>query len=210
MVSGSHHSAIDVAVKHVASVYARALLGAAEAAGSTDALVQELDTIVREVIVRHPGLQRLLTSAFVSRDEKDRILDRVFAERISSSLLAFLKVISRHDRFDCLQEIRDETVRRYLSMQGYLPVTLRTAGPLDQGLRREIIDALRRSFRAEPKLVEETDPALIGGLVVVVGDTVYDGSVATRLARLQARMVERCIETIETHREHFLTNDQGA
>ena len=50
--------AADVGVEHVADVYAEALLGAADTAGQTGAVLDELDDLVAEVLDPHPGLER--------------------------------------------------------------------------------------------------------------------------------------------------------
>jgi F-type H+-transporting ATPase subunit delta len=55
-----------------------------------------------------------------------------------------------------------------------------------------------------------TDPKLLGGLVVRVGDTVYDGSVATQLSHLRTRLIDRTVEEIETQRERFLSESGSA
>jgi len=48
------------------------------------------------------------------------------------------------------------------------------------------------------------DRSLIAGLVIRVGDRVYDGSVSTRFEMLRRAMVERAVERIETRRENFV------
>ena len=54
-------------------------------------------------------------------------------------------------------------------------------------------------------VTEATDPGLLGGLVITVGDTVYDGSLTTRLTRMRERIMDQCAEEIETDRQRFLT-----
>ena len=47
------------------------------------------------------------------------------------------------------------------------------------------------------------DEALIGGLVLRVGDTIFDGSVATRLARVREQMITRSVHEIQSRRDRF-------
>ncbi|HEV3344867.1 MAG TPA: F0F1 ATP synthase subunit delta, partial [Pirellulales bacterium] len=55
----------------------------------------------------------------------------------------------------------------------------------------------------EPVLAAKVNPDLIGGLVFRVGDTVYDGSVATRLARVRSQMIDRSIHEIQRRRDRI-------
>ena len=83
----------DVGREKVGEIYARALLGAAEHAGQTVAVLDELDAIVSEVFAQFPKLETVLGSLLVSHEEKAVVLDRVFAAQISRLLLNFLKVV---------------------------------------------------------------------------------------------------------------------
>ena len=56
---------------------------------------------------------------------------------------------------------------------------------------------------ATPVITLEVDPSLIGGLVVQVGDDVYDASVRTRLEQLRDRLIEGKTHEIQSRRDHF-------
>jgi F0F1-type ATP synthase delta subunit len=53
------------------------------------------------------------------------------------------------------------------------------------------------------KLSEKLDPALLGGLVIRVGDTVFDGSVRTRLRRIREQLLQRSTHEIQSRRDQF-------
>jgi F-type H+-transporting ATPase subunit delta len=57
----------------------------------------------------------------------------------------------------------------------------------------------------EPVLTHEVDPNVIGGLVVRVGDVVFDGSLASNLARLREQLVNRSVHEIQRRRDRFST-----
>jgi F-type H+-transporting ATPase subunit delta len=207
MPAESNHDAFVQGRNRIASVYAKAYLAAARESGKTDTLVTELGAFVDQILDRQPDFRRLLESAFVSHEQKEAIFDRALAGRVTPELVVFLKVLSRHDRLDCLAAVRHEVARQYRALLGQVDVLLRTARPLDSGLRHHIVAALTTALRSEPAVTEVTEPDLIGGLVITVGDTVYDGSVTTRLARMRAGMVDRCVAAIERQRARFLTEN---
>ena len=69
-------------------------------------------------------------------------------------------------------------------------VSVRSAVPLTDAQRAALEDSLARSLGATPILTAAVDPALLGGLVVQVGDVVYDGSVRNRLEQLRHRLIQ--------------------
>ena len=87
--------------------------------------------------------------------------------------------------------------------QNHKPVTVRSAVPLDEGQQAEVKSRLASMVNATPVITLEVDPSLIGGLVVQVGDDVYDASVRTRLERLRGRLIERKTHEIQSRRDHF-------
>jgi F-type H+-transporting ATPase subunit delta len=70
-------------------------------------------------------------------------------------------------------------------------------------LQQQLSETLRGMLGGQPVLVVNTRPELIGGIVLRVGDTVYDGSVATRLARIRDQMIDRSVHEIQSGRDRF-------
>jgi F-type H+-transporting ATPase subunit delta len=204
MANEARKSTFDSDTQRIASVYAEAYLAAAATAGKTETLVRELDTFVGRVLDAHPDFQRLLESTFVSHEQKVAVIDRVLGGRAAPELAVFLKVLCRRGRLDHLRPIRQALNQQYRAARGQVDVVLRGAQPLGEALRQDLAIALRQALGAEPAITEVTDPTLIGGLVVTVGDTVYDGSVKTRLAQMRESMVARCVAAYETDRARFV------
>jgi len=193
----------DVGREKVGEIYARALLGAAEQAGQSAAVLDELDAIVSELFAQFPKLETLLGSLLVSHEEKMVVLDRVFADRVSRLLLNFLKVVSRHGRLDCLRAIRHEARKLFEEMQGNVRVRMTTATAVDPRQIELIAATLGASLGQRPILETIVDPALIGGAILRVGDTVYDGSVANQLQTIRQQMIDRSVHEIQSRRDHF-------
>jgi F-type H+-transporting ATPase subunit delta len=196
-------SQADVGSEHVATVYAEAMLGAAQDAGQTESLLAELDSLVADVLDRFPALERLLGSALVSHEEKAGILDRVFGASASPLLMNSLKVVSRHGRLDCLRAIHRRLHELDNQARNRIPVVLSTATPVGEALAGRLRKSLSQLFGGEPILSRVVDPELIGGAVVRVGDTVYDGSVANQLKRARQQMIDRSVHEIQSRRDRF-------
>lgn len=193
----------DVGVQQVGAIYAQAFLGAAEKAGETESLLAEFDSLLSDVLDRYPRFERILASGAISHDQKVGILDRVLASQASPILVNLLKVVSGHGRLDCLRAIHRQAHELYNRMRGRVRVRLSTATPISEELAGRIAGRMRMLLDAEPLLERVTDPELIGGVVVQVGDTVYDGSVANQLRNLRQQMVQRTAHEIQSRRDRF-------
>jgi F-type H+-transporting ATPase subunit delta len=193
----------DVGAEHVAEVYAKGLLGAAEAAGQTPTVLAELDEVLRSVLAPNPRFEAILASALIAHEEKAGMLDRVLGGRVSPLLLNFLKVVSRHGRLDCLRAIHRGAHGLYDQMRGRVAVRLTTAAPVSGALAGQIAATLREVLGGEPVVTQVTDPELIGGAVVRIGDTVYDGSIASQLRAIRQQISERSAHEIQSRRNRF-------
>ncbi len=198
----SKSRAVNVGAQQVAAIYAKAFLGAAEGLGQTDALVAEL-AAVSDSLDDFPQLQAVFASALVSPDEKSQLLQRLYGSRLSGTLLDFLKVVARHGRLDLVSAIDESVGTLYDELRGRVRVQLRTATPVDDSLSRNLTASLTRLLGGEPTLEPEVDAALIGGLMLRVGDTVYDGSVARQLAQVREQMINRSVHEIQSRRDSF-------
>jgi F-type H+-transporting ATPase subunit delta len=84
-----------------------------------------------------------------------------------------------------------------------VPVQVRAAVPLNAADENALRDRLAAVIAAQPVIHCEVDPALLGGLVIRVGDTVYDGSVRTQLRRLREQLLQRSTHEIQSRRDQF-------
>lgn len=193
----------DVGVEHVANVYATALLDATEKAGRTEAVIEEFDALVADVLDRFPALEAVLESMLVSPEEKSTLVDRVFGGRASALLVNFLKVVARHGRLDCLRAIHCQMHDLYDKLRNRVLVRLTTATPLKPAAVEQIAERLRAKLGGQPIVQQETDPGLIGGAVLRIGDVVFDGSVARELQNLRQQMIQRTAHEIQSRRDRF-------
>jgi F-type H+-transporting ATPase subunit delta len=193
----------DVGVEHIADVYAKALLDTTEQAGATASVLDEFDTVITEVLGAFPKLEAVLASVLVSPEEKSALIDRVLRSRVSTTLVNFLKVVARHGRLDCLRAIHCAAHAMYDKLRNRITVQLTTAAPLSAESAAHIADGIRAKLGGEPVFQQVTDPSLIGGAVLRVGDTVYDGSIANQLHILRQQMLDRSAHEIQSRRDRF-------
>jgi F-type H+-transporting ATPase subunit delta len=158
---------------------------------------------VADVLGSYPQLETVLASAMVSHEEKAGILDRVLGGQASPLVIHFLKVVSRHGRMGFLRAIHRQAHTLYEHRSGRVAVQVTTAVPLDGAAAQRLQQALRRLVDGEPVLKQRVEPALIGGMVVRVGDTIYDASVAKQLESMRQQMIDRSAHEIQSRRDRF-------
>jgi F-type H+-transporting ATPase subunit delta len=183
--------------------YSEALVGAAERDGQVEAVLDELDAIETELLRAHPQFAEVLASPLVSPADKDRILVETFEGRATPTVVHFLRVLNRHGRLTSLAAVTRAARALWDRKQNRRPVLVRTAVALDDGQQAALRDRLAGMLGATPLVRLEVDPALIGGLVVQVGDDVYDTSIRNRLEQLRQRLIEGKTHEIQSRRDHF-------
>jgi F-type H+-transporting ATPase subunit delta len=120
--------------------------------------------------------------------------------------LNFLKVVSQHGRLDCLRVIQACLKEQYSQDQGRLEVLVTTATRLDEPAVATMQEQLNVAFDATVDLILNVDSALVGGTVIRIGDTVYDGSVANRLERIRTIARENTIREIRLSTDRFVNS----
>lgn len=196
MAENQKASGFNAGQQYLSKIYAKAFLGVTEKAGTTELAVAELNSFVADVLDKLPNFEALLCSPRVSHEEKERILDRGFAGKMSVPVLNFLKVVSRHGRLDCLRSIV-RAVRQLLDhLRGRIEVLVTTAVALPSDVMASVESRLASSLGKSISLSSRIDPSLLGGFVIRIGDTVYDGSVSNRLNRMREETLAQSVEQL--------------
>jgi F-type H+-transporting ATPase subunit delta len=193
----------DVDVEKLARVYAQAVLDAAGDHQAQSAMMEELKSVVTEVLDKFPRFEQVLGSALVSEDEKLGLLDRVFGKHLSATALSFLKVMAQHQRLGLLRQVVGSAAQLWETRSNRLPVEIRLACETSPALVDELTATLKRAFGADPVVTMVIDPELIAGFVVRVADKVYDASARTSLERARSSMIAHAIEAIQSRPERF-------
>jgi len=173
-------------INPVARVYAEALFGAVGAAGRTST-AEALETL-RNALDASPELRLFLEMPSMNVDAKKSALEGLRG-RMDDLLVNFLGVLVQHGRASFLGEI----VAAYAELQDAAAQRTRaqvtTATPLAEDQRARIQQYLAARLQREIVIETAIDPALIGGIVVRVGDRVLEGTVHGWLQRMRKELV---------------------
>lgn len=165
----------------------QALLASAERDDSLDDVEDELFRFGR-ILVAQPRLAALLGDETTPAAGRAELLDTVLDDRTRPVTARLLEQVVRSPRRRPLPEIVEQLVDRAAARRQRSVAYVTAAGPLSAEQEQRLIDALGAIYRRSISLKVDVDPALLGGLVIRVGDEVIDGSVAGRLEQARQWM----------------------
>ncbi|MBV08443.1 ATP synthase F1 subunit delta [Rubinisphaera sp.] len=192
----------DPSLKAIAQVYAEGFLNS-DGEPSGDERVEEFWSFLTDVLEAYPAMERKLVSPLVSIEEKQAILDRTIMPYASKVFGSFLKVVAAHERLDLIRVIYDVCAEENQKRAGRVPVIVRSASDISDEKLEQIRQQLAQLLSADPVINVEIEPSLLGGLVIQVGDTVYDSSLRNRLEQLQSQLRQRYVHEIQSGRDRF-------
>jgi F-type H+-transporting ATPase subunit delta len=189
----------------LARVYAEALYAAAAKRQQADAVGDELEAFARDVVAKNSKVEAFLASAAVGRKAKAPLLAKATDGRASDVFRNFLGVLNQHDRLGLIRSIAAAYRDMRDQLAGRARIKVRAAAPLPDDQQAALKTALGKMLNKEPVLDVHVEPDLLGGMIVQVGDTVYDTTIRTRMAALRTQLLARGSYEIQSRRDRFRT-----
>jgi len=171
----------------VARVYAQALLDLARDRGRLDAVGADLAQVVNGIDAA-PELLAFIATPVLDAAAKKRVIESLRG-KVDDILVDFLCVLVDKDRIEALTDIAGAYRDLADVAAGRKRVHATTAVPLGDDLRGRLEETLRATLNTECIVEATVDPELLGGLVLQVGDKMYDGSVRSQLRRVRSAMM---------------------
>lgn len=119
-------------------------------------------------------------------DKKQLVINNVFKGKIDNNILNFILLLLAKQRVDIAPQIYLQFVRIAQERANVLEVKIISAAPLEDKQVEAIKEKFKKKFNASAvKDIVTVDESLIGGVKVIVGDKVYDGSIKGRIDSLK-------------------------
>lgn len=168
----------------VATRYAKSLLDLAAERNITDKVFEDMK-LIAETCKSNPDLALVFRSPIINTDKKNAIIKSVFGGKIDQVTFAFLDIITRKRREYYLEQIAAAFIAQYKKSKNISIAYITTASPIDDKLRKEILNLMKTGSDKTVELVENINKDLIGGFILRYGDEQFDASVARKLKSLR-------------------------
>lgn len=163
--------------------YAVAISSLAEERGVAERVGENLRQIA-DALGGEGRIHDFFVAPVIGRPEKERVLSEAFGDRVDPVALHSLLLLVRKRREPLLAAVVDEYIALQRRKRGAETLVLESARKLDRGEYDSLIKNLERIYAKKFEVTERIDPALIGGLRIVIGDRRIDASIAGRLDNL--------------------------
>lgn len=172
----------------VARRYATALFDLADERKALDAVAADLKAL-KVALKESMDLRRLVASPLLARREQAKAVDAL-AQRTKAHELTrnFLGLLAQNRRLATLGAAIDGFLTRLAEARGEETAEVTTAKPLSEAQRTAVVTNLKQAIGRAVTVTEIVDPAILGGLIVKVGSRMVDGSLKSKLQRLERAM----------------------
>ena len=179
-----------MSISDVAKRYSQALFEIAEEEKNYEKYFEDLGKF-SAVLEKNENLREFLFNPVFERDDKKAVIGEVL-QRISLDEISvnFLKLLVDKGRINILEDVVNAYQQLMDQALNKVRVNVKTAFPLSDDLVAKIKMIMEGLTKKQVEMVVEEDLTLLGGIVVKIGDTLYDGSVKAQLAKIKELLGE--------------------
>ena len=167
--------------------YAAGLAKLAEAEGELNRVADELYQLGRTV-ESSDQLRSTLSDRAIPASRRIGILEDLLGATASPVTINLVSTLVGAGRGSHIGPIAEELIRQAAESRGQAVAEVRSAITLSDDQRDRLKSALSSATGMNIDIVVVVDPEILGGVVAQVGDTVFDGSVRTRLEKMKERL----------------------
>ena len=176
--------------KLISKTYGEALFELAVEENKVDVLADEIRAIL-DILNQNPDFVNLLNHPKISKEEKLQVVDEVFGGKVSKEIQGFLNIIVAKERNKEIMAIMEYFLDEVKAMKGIGVCYVTTPMELKEAQKEAVVKKLIETTEfKEMEMHYQVDEALIGGMVIRIGDRVVDSSIQTKLSKLEAQLLK--------------------
>lgn len=174
----------------LARKYAAAIFEIAQEEKKLEEYGKELDLVCGELF-SVPGARSFFQNPQIQPKAKKELLTKVLKDEVATVIFHFLLLLVDKRRIGILEAITEEYHALANKAQGIVIADVTTASEMKSGQQDKLKAKLESVTGKTVKLRPHVDEGIVGGVVVKIGDTRIDGSVAGRLAALSRELMAK-------------------
>lgn len=144
--------------------------------------------MIKNIILNDNDFIHLLSSCFLTQEEKDKVIDEVFINE-DKYVLNFIKVIIKNKRVYQMRGIFDEFNKMCNDYLGIKEGIVYSTYLLEDDKIKKLENSFIKLFGCDVELTNHIDEKLIGGIKVVIEDQIFDGTVQSKLSTLKQSLI---------------------
>ena len=164
--------------------YAGAVFAVAEGSGQLSDVSQHLNTLLT-AYKTSPDLRLLLQSRRIPLENKSKILKVVLEDVLSEFGFELLVQLLNDGQIQLLEEIIKRVLFLIDNKSGAMKVTITTSSLLNENELDELVTGIEKKLEKKIEMESVVDTKIIAGVKFRIGNTIIDGSIATRLQKLE-------------------------
>jgi F-type H+-transporting ATPase subunit delta len=172
----------------ISVIYARSLLELANERNSAQEVGEEMKAI-GQLMAENPHFKEMLANPSIGQTQRIDLIDKLFKGRASELVYNLIRIANSKGRAAILGEIASTYLKLLDEQLGNVDVQVTTARELDGGQEEAIRQRIGQVLGKNPILHTHVNDAIIGGVVVRVGDKVMDASVKTQLKSMREKLL---------------------
>jgi len=194
-------------IDEIASVYAQSLLEVCDKAGG-NAVAEACSSELRdlsEIIRGDKKFAEFLKTPIVGNDKRKAALEKIVKGRVSDLVFRFVMVLANHGRAGRIADVADAFDALMQERLGRIEVDMFTVdGKASDDVIATVKARVKEAFQKDAVLHQYSDPNMIGGVKLRIGDQLIDGSVATQLRSMRESVSTRGSTKIRSRVNDFL------
>lgn len=170
--------------KLVAGTYGEALFEVAQEYKTVNTMVEEVK-FVKEAFISNEELTKFLNHPHISKEEKVKVIENIFKNRVSNELVGLLVIIIEKGRYNDINGIFEYFIDRVREFNNTCVAVITSPMELSEKQKLKLKEKLLSTTKYKGiEMNYIVDNSLIGGLIIKIGDRVVDGSIKAKLAHL--------------------------
>ncbi|RLD63262.1 MAG: ATP synthase F1 subunit delta [Bacteroidetes bacterium] len=151
-------------------------------------------SLIFDVCQKEKDFNTLLESPIVKTSKKQKVVQLIFKEKISSGTLSFLMLVFSNKREIFLSNIARNFLKIYREHKGIKKIFFTSSCEISNDLRQNIQKVIQKEFSDKFEITEQVDENLIGGFVLRIDDHQYDASVLNKLDKIKKELKSLSLE----------------
>jgi F-type H+-transporting ATPase subunit delta len=168
--------------------YAEAAFQLAVSGGVVDAWQRDL--ALAAGLARDEQIARAVDSPAVPFGERRKIVEQMLGTRVSPQMRNMALLLAKRGRFADFPDVSSEYDALVRESRGIVAADVTTPTALSEQDLARVRASVEQLAGGKVELTTSTDPKLVGGLTIKIGDKLVDASVQGRIARLRGRLVQ--------------------